>query len=285
VILASCQFIFASIPDVKNDGSPFNTNNPVEDRNRFRPADFKLTDSLLATLQLDYEYIKPRYTKLKPADNVADTILRTSDANIELLKKNTLSTLKSKGENNFITRNLFSLIIKGNELPKGQMGVNSSLYFAPFAGKQIRNIRIQQLDVFGPSLQDTSRQATGWVERAGNNIHLKTTEQTIRKLLLFNSGETVNPQLMADNEKVIRDLPYIQDVAIILSYPEKESDQVDVLVILKERFEFGVSGSLSSNSSELEITDQNMFGLGHQFSAEMVYFQTEKPVLVVVSTM
>ena len=160
---------------------------------------------------------------------------------------------------------------------KGQMGVNSTLYFTPFAGKRIGNIRFKQLDVFGSSLLDTTQQATGWIEKTANTLHKKTTEHKLSVQLLFNSGESVNPQLMADNEKIIRDLPYIQDVAIILSQSEKESGLVDVLVITREKFEYGLSGSLSTNSTELEITDQNMFGIGHQFSARMEYHQTENP--------
>lgn len=206
-----------------------------------------------------------------------DTIRKIVEKNNGLIRNNTLSSLKSKGENNFITRNLFSLVVKDNQPYKAKLGVNSTLYFAHFAGKEIGEIRIQQLDVFGPTLLDTLRPATGWIEKSGNIIHLKTREQKLRMQLLFDSGEKVNPQLMADNEKIIRDLPYIQDVAIILSYSEKDADKVDVLVIIKERFEYGIRGSLSPHSSELEIIDQNMFGIGHQFSAKMANYQSYKP--------
>ncbi|MCX6236489.1 MAG: hypothetical protein NTY07_02840 [Bacteroidia bacterium] len=234
-------------------------------------------DSLPIDAKLDNDYLEMHYPKLKPIITGTDTIHKSSDKSIDLSKRTTLSTLKSKADNNFITRNLFSLIIKENQPYKGQLGVNSSLYFAHFANKRIRKIRIQQLDVFGPTLLDTLRQASGWIEKTGNAIHLKTTEQKLRMQLLFNSGETVNPQLMAENEKVIRDLPYIQDVAFNLSNSENETDMVDVLIIIKERFEYAISGNLSSNSSELAVIDQNMFGIGHQFSANMDYYQPEKP--------
>ena len=223
------------------------------------------------------DYLEARYTELKPINNHKDTIQKIAVKNNEFVKNNSLSSLKSKGENNFITRNLFSLVIKDNQPYKAKLGVNSTLYFAHFTGKVIGEIRIQQLDVFGPTLLDTLRMATGWIEKSGNIIHLKTRKQKLRMQLLFDSGEKVNPQLMADNEKIIRDLPYIQDVAIILSNSEKDADKVDVLVIVKERFEYGIRGSLSPHSSELEIIDQNMFGIGHQFSAKIVNYQPYKP--------
>jgi hypothetical protein len=276
-ILVTCQSVFALIPGASGTARPYNRNYFIDDQHISPSPNFELTDSLLAITAIDNNYIKPRYTKLILSGNGCDTIRKSSDINIERLNKNSLSTLKSKYENNFITRNLFSLIIKEYQPSKSQMAVNSTLYFAPFAGKRIGKIRIQQLDIFGPTFQDTLREASGWIEKSGNAIHMKTTEQKLRMQLLFNSGETVIPQLMADNEKIIRDLPYIQDVAIILSYPDKYSEIVDVLVIVKERFEYGISGNLSSNSSELEIIDQNMFGIGHQLSARMGYFRSETP--------
>lgn len=239
----------------------------------------KLTtkDSLAPETPVNDLYLKNRFTSIKPPNNRKDTIRKPVEKNIDLLKKNSLSTLKSKGENNFITRNLFSLIIKENQTFKAQMGVNSSLYFIPFSGHKIRNIRIQQLDIFGPTLQDTLKEASSWLEKSGNTIHMKTTEHKLRGQLLFSPGEKVSPLLMAENEKIIRDLPYIQDVAIIITYNSADVNEVDVLVIVKERFEYGISGNFGSNSSELEIIDQNMFGIGHQLSAKMALDRSNKP--------
>ena len=278
ILLLVCgPLVFASIPEAKGAVCT-NIFSNFEDEHFVSPsADSDSKDSLMAIYQATIEYIKPRYKGIKPPDNFIDTIRQSTDANIDILKKNSLSTLKSKGENNFITRNLFSLIIKDNQPLKGQMAVISSLYFAPFAGKRIGNIRFLQLDVFGTSLQDTLRQATGWFEKRANAVHMKTTEKKLRMQLLFNSGEKVNPQLMAENEKVIRDLPYMQDVAIVLSPAGNETDIVDVVVIVIEKFEYGISGDVSPNTSEFEVVDQNMFGLGHQFSAKLVYNQPEEP--------
>jgi hypothetical protein len=240
-------------------------------------ADFRLKDSVKSVDQADNNYIKNRSTKLETKNNGLDSIPKVIYNKVDSPEKYSLSTLKSKGENNFITRNLFSLIIKDNQPAKEQLNVNSTLYFAPFEGKIIGKIRFLQLDVFGTSLQDTLRQATGWIEKTGNAIHKKTTEQKLRMQLLFNSGEKVDPKLMAENEKIIRDLPYIQDVAIILTNSEKEPEMVDVLVIIKGKFEYGINGNLSTNSTELEVIDQNMFGIGDRFSASMEYNETESP--------
>ena len=277
MVLVPSQLVFASITEAKIIVCPNFLNHSDADRNTLPTAHFDSKDSLMAVYQTNNEYIKPRYTRLNSSDNKIDTIRKSTDSNVDTSNKNSLSTLKSKGENNFITRNLFSLMIKDGQPFKGQMAVNSSLYFAPFADKRIGRIRFVQLDAFGTSLQDTLKEATGWIEKTANVLHMKTTERKLRMQLLFNSGEKVKPQLMAENEKIIRDLPYIQDVAIILSPLGKESNVVDIVVIVIEKFEYGISGNWSSNSSELEIIDQNMFGLGHQFSAKMVYNRPEEP--------
>jgi len=241
------------------------------------PLNSNPNDSLSSPDKGENNFIRSRFVQLKTTGFRRDTIRKSSDKNIELLNKNGLTTLKSKGENNFLARNFFSIIIKGDQPSKGQMAVNSTLYFTPFAGKKIGNIRIQQLGVFGPTLLDTVRQPSGWLEKMGNAMHIKTTERKLRGQLLFDSGEQVNPQLMAENEKFIRDLPYIEDVAIVLSPSPFDESQVDVLVIIKERLEYGISGDLNATSTDWEITNQNMFGIGHQLSAMVENTPTQIP--------
>ena len=275
MVLVSSQFTFASPRGAKMIMYANAANSSVNKKNILDPRSSDGKDSLIALNEAAKAFIKPRDRVLRSSAEINDTIRKQYDTT-DILKKNTLSTIKSRGENNFITRNLFSLMIKDNHPLKGQMAVNSSLYFAPFAEKRIGNIRFLQLDVFGSSLQDTLQKATGWIEKTANVLHLNSTEKKLRMQLLFNSGEHVNPLLMAENEKIIRDLPYIQDVAIILSPSGNGNDVVDVLVIIREKFEYGIGGNLSSNSTELEIIDQNMFGIGHQFSASMEFHKTEK---------
>jgi hypothetical protein len=269
--------VYASIPEAKRCPCPEVFINFILKECCLPTVVLDSEDSLIAVNHSKPEFIKTRFTKLIRSDNLIDTIRKPGEGNNDVLKKNSLSTLKAQGENNFITRNIFSLVIKDNPPLKEQMAVNSALYFAPFAGNRIGKIRFLQLDVFGTSLLDTLQQATAWVERTANVIHMNSTKEKLRMQLLFSSGEKVNPQLMAENEKIIRDLPYIQDVAILLSSSLLGDDLVDVLVIVREKFEYGISGSWSSTSSELLIVDQNIFGLGNQFSAGMVYNSLEKP--------
>jgi hypothetical protein len=233
------------------------------------------SDSLPNLITIEKELVKPKVTKLAYKNHFNDSIRKSSDKNIGNLRFNGLSNLKTKGEKNFLSRNLLAMIIRENRAAKELLGVNSSLYFTQYNGKKIGKIRFLQLEIWGPSMEDTLGKATQWISKLGNNIHTKTSEKRLMSQLLFNSGELINPKLMAENEKFIRDQPYIQDVAITLSYSKTEPETVDVLVIIKEKFEYGIKGDLSSTTQELELTDQNMFGLGHQLSVRGDYYPTE----------
>ena len=222
-------------------------------------------------------YLEARFSGFRSSEK-KDTIRKPVANAVDPTKSGTLSSLKIRADNNFITRNLFSLIIREPQPYKGQMAVKSTKYFQAFSDKIIGKIRILQLDVFGPTLQDTILKASTWIGKTGNSIHMKTTEHKLMRQLLFTQGERLDPQLMADNEKVIRDLPYIQDVAILVSPSKTDPSEVDVLLIIKEKFEYGISGNLGTNSSEIEMVNENVFGIGHQFLVNLEYNQNENPI-------
>jgi len=180
---------------------------------------------------------------------------------------------------NFLNSKLFALLLSNGGSAKNMMEVNSALYFELYAGKKIASIRFKQLDVFGPTFQDTNLVAKSWAAKAANAIHVKTIERKLRKQLLFSEGQAIQPGLMADNEKIIRDLPYIRDVSIILSPSKYIENEVDVLILLKERFEYGFIVDIDLPRSEVEVYNDNMFGIGHQFKAIMVHHQIEQPNL------
>lgn len=222
------------------------------------------------------KYLHPRDIKIK-SKNPKQPRLSPIHKPDTTENKNDLNSLKEKAGNNFITRGLFSLFVDEGQTPKTKMEVNSALYFEPYAGKRIASIRIKQLDVFGPTLQDTTLVAKEWPSKLANHLHLKTVERKLHNQLLFSTGQKVQPELMAENEKIIRELPYIRDVAIHLIPSASFKDEVDVLILTKERFEYGFEAEINPPVSYMQIYDDNMFGLGHQFSAKLVYHQIENP--------
>lgn len=153
-------------------------------------------------------------------------------------------------------------------------------YFKEFEGKRIAEIKINALDVFGPTCSDTTKKADHWAERAANKIHTKSNLKTIRKLLLFKIGDELKPELMYENERIIRDLPYIKDVRIYVEQDPLYPGLVNVLVLTKDRFSFGASGGVNGTSSgDLEIYNRNIFGVGHEVSVKFVGHVEKEPYL------
>ncbi|WP_321375386.1 hypothetical protein [uncultured Draconibacterium sp.] len=153
-------------------------------------------------------------------------------------------------------------------------------YFKDYEGKIIADIKINALDVFGPTCTDTTKKANHWAERAANAIHTKSNLKTIRKLLLFKTGDVLDPELMYENERIIRDLPYIKDVRFYVEQDTTYPGLVNVLVLTKDRFSFGVSGGVNGTSSgDIELYNRNIFGIGHEVSVKFVGHVEKEPYL------
>ncbi|OZI05466.1 hypothetical protein BWI93_25610 [Siphonobacter sp. BAB-5385] len=145
--------------------------------------------------------------------------------------------------------------------------------FKPYAGKTIRNVDIKQLDVFGPTVYDTARVATHWVERLGNRLHHDTRVNTIHKsLLFFKSGDQVQPDVLKDNERILRQTPIFHDARIFVFPVKGEPNLVDVLVITQDVWSLlpdgGVGGPTNFN---LGFEQKNVQGRAHAWKTWVSY--------------
>lgn len=197
-------------------------------------------------------------------NNGADSLKSGGNGNKQIKNAN---NLKGIAERYFITRNLFSFLMTEQGTTKEEVGVKSKSYFDSYAGKRITSIRFKRLDPFGPTLYDTTKVATDWIGKTANQLHMNTTKKKLRMQLLFKEGEMVNPLLMAENEKIIRDLPFIEDVAILIVPSKIVPDEVEIIIITKDRFEYGFVADISPSHSDIELFNENMFGMGHHIAA------------------
>jgi hypothetical protein len=138
--------------------------------------------------------------------------------------------------------------------------------FSEYEGRVIRHIRIQQLDVFGPSVYDTLRKASNWIERTGNRLHRDTRERVLRKsFLLFDEGDVLNPQVVWDNERLLRQSPIIHDARIVVLPDARFSNIVDILVLVQDTWSLTPrSVRLSGpNNLGMVLEQRNRRGLAH----------------------
>ena len=153
-------------------------------------------------------------------------------------------------------------------------------YYSQLEGKIISEISIKSLDVFGPTFQDTSKRASNNFEKAANKIHTKSNLKSIQKLLLFKVGDVVDPEVIYENERLIRSLPYIKEINIILEQDTLYSGLVKVYIIIKDRFSFGASGNVNGiQSAAFELYNNNIFGVGHEIGFVFAGHVNKQPYL------
>jgi hypothetical protein len=153
-------------------------------------------------------------------------------------------------------------------------------YYRQFEGKTIASVKIQRLDVFGPTFDDTSRVAQTGIERFANSIHTRSNVNAVRRNLWIRVGAEFDANLLMDNERVLRELPYLKDVRIVVTSRVEDPQFVDILILTKDVFAFGITGEIDEiDSGKLGIYNQNVLGIGHEISAKFVGHLNREPYL------
>src|SRR5690554_4929123 len=137
--------------------------------------------------------------------------------------------------------------------------------FKEFQGKIIRSINITTLDPFGFDVRDTLKEPKTWGERAGNTLHLKSKQSTIRNLLLFKKNQKLDSLIIEESERLIRGQRYIRRVIIEPREISEISDSVDISIRVLDSWSLIPTGSISSSRMNLELAERNFLGLGHTF--------------------
>ncbi len=188
-------------------------------------------------------------------------------------------TLKEKAYDKKITRHLYDLLIVQEEVKeeKSMENKRGEKKFLPYKGKIIKSIKIKQLDVFGQTIDDTTKKNVSWIESTGNKLHFKTHQRIILNNLLIKNGQAIDPLLLADNERVLRRLPYIEDCRIVISDNKYNSDSVSVIIITKDRWSKGFDIVVDDiDEGRIELWDRNIFGSGHDNQHHILWNQQEK---------
>jgi hypothetical protein len=187
--------------------------------------------------------------------------------------------LQQKAYKNRWTRELHNIILIPEDSSANHEEVKTEkgeLPFLPFYNLPIRKITLNKLNVFGPSISKPNNKSRTVFGKYANNIHVVTRDGVIIDHLLFKQGEAVDPYVMADNERLLRALPYIEDAKIIVY--KTVSDSVDVEVITKDNFSLGFDVDLSKNPSiKGSIWDNNIFGSGQEFDNYFYRTPDKKP--------
>jgi hypothetical protein len=134
-----------------------------------------------------------------------------------------------------------------------------------FEGKIIRQIHIETLDPFGYSIDDTTAMAQGFLSKTGNKLHAKSTQLTIRNLLLTRKNQPFDALRVKESERLIRSMDYVTDVSFYVKTTSENSDSVDIFIRVLDIWSLIPMGSTSTSATTIGLTDRNFLGLGHEF--------------------
>lgn len=142
---------------------------------------------------------------------------------------------------------------------------NREIPYRKYEGKIIRKINIVTLDPFGYSVHDTTTKQKNFIERAGNSLHFKTRQITIRNLLLIKKNQPLDSLLIKESQRLIRTQRYIREVTVTPETVSSSSDSIDLTIRVLDAWSLIPDASFSGSRYDIELREKNFFGTGHEF--------------------
>lgn len=143
--------------------------------------------------------------------------------------------------------------------------------FQEYKGKTIASINVLTLDVYDKEL------AKDFLRKATNSLHMVTRKWVIKDNLMFKIGDKFMPTIIINNEVYLRNLPYISQANIIVIPSETTPDEVDIVVITRDKWTISGNANLSKTRLMGQIYDNNFLGTGSRLAIR-TYLWKQKPV-------
>ncbi|MBJ6110792.1 hypothetical protein JAO73_17340 [Hymenobacter sp. BT523] len=186
-----------------------------------------------------------------------------------------INRLKAYSRRKTIVGKALSGLLNFTQRQEEQAGLDAVLLNRQFDQhnfKVVRRVEITTLDAFGYSLSDSTKVPRSFWEKSGNALHLKTSRSRIRQVLLFRPGQPLEPQALAESERLLRQTPEILDARVLVNETSSTRDSVDIRVITTDVF--SITAGLQVGSATAGIVtfgDQNFLGQGHQLENAYEY--------------
>jgi hypothetical protein len=200
---------------------------------------------------------------------IVPTTVQIKDRNIVFF-----DSLKVRASRNQLTKKIYSFVIVNPDTTfKKRFTGTSDASYITYAGKKIRKIIIQRLNVFGADIHNPESAEPSRIENLLNKTHINTNENIIRKNLLFSEGDPISPLTLSDNERLLRELPYIGDARIVV-LPVSDME-ADIVVFTKDIYSLGGSydfGGLKKGT--VSVFEKNIIGTGQELGLDIPYNNT-----------
>lgn len=188
------------------------------------------------------------------------------------------SRIKRRADSGYIYKQIYPLIFRKPQTAEN-LKINSlpaNAQFKSYKNDVIRSIRIIKVPTFGSSVYDTVQVENRGLAKTLNSIHFPTLDAVILKFLLFEVNDRLDPILLSDNERIIRNAPIFEDARFIINPVNK--DTVDLILVVKDVFPLGADVKVNSlDNGSFRIFNRNIFGFGHQFGQSLGYDSKYSP--------
>lgn len=143
--------------------------------------------------------------------------------------------------------------------------------FNRFAGMKIAGFEYVTLPVFN----ENNPAEDNWLFRLGNRLHIETQPATLMRQMIVKPGESLQPDRIAENERLLRDNAYLIDAMIL---PHKVcGDALSLLVVVRDVWTLIPSAAAGrtggETSSRAGLSESNLLGTGQTVSVG--YFDNE----------
>jgi hypothetical protein len=220
----------------------------------------------------------------------ADSLLRA--AGPDDLPVRDLGTGDLAERDGWFFRGLRSLFARRDPAADAAAGERTRLArapFEPFAGDTVRSVLVFGRKAFGdlaPARSDTGGSGlgglvsqVGTVGRALNSLAPQTRTGVIRDHLLVAAGDVVDPDALADSERLLRELPFIQDARLqLFRLLPQEGGGVAVIVLVRDRWPWGARADVkTADRWEAALFHRNVGGLGLDLESQLLVARDQEP--------
>jgi len=172
-------------------------------------------------------------------------------------------TISERSESHWLLRRVYPMVFK-TESAGGKMRWEDANY-DEWDGKRIASISILNLDVFNARKSLRRNKAYMTMLKVGNALHIDTREWVVRENLLFKEGQSIKHSVLKRNLSYLNGLEYVSEAYILVLPTEDSEENVDVVVLIRDKFSLYPGFEASSKSKfQLKLNDHNFLGWGQQ---------------------
>jgi len=151
---------------------------------------------------------------------------------------------------------------------------NNLMYYN---GAIISSIGFIRTEMFKPLKPEMPDHHLTVFESTVNKLHYSTRKQILNNYLLFHTGDTINDVLIAENERLLREQPFIMDARFIIDNSEN-ADSAGLILQTQDILPIGFDVRINKASTgQFSLWHYNVLGFGHQFNFITFWDTAQEP--------